>query len=108
MIQFLIHEKSDTVGVATMDIKAGGDAEGLFMDSQETIKVKALKDIPLVFYTATYKDKRDEELALKLGADRYLIKPMEPDKLLKILQDLMRDVEKGKVVPKKPVLEEKE
>ena len=68
----------------------------------------ALKDIPLVFYTATYKDKRDEELALKLGADRYLIKPMEPDKLLKILQDLMRDVEKGKVVPKKPVIEEKE
>ena len=67
-----------------------------------------LKDIPLVFYTATYKDKRDEELALKLGADRYLIKPMEPDKLLKILQDLMRDVEKGKVVPKKPVSEEKE
>ena len=68
----------------------------------------ALKHIPLVFYTATYKDKRDEELALKLGADMYLIKPMEPDKLLKILQDLMRNVEKGKVVPKKPVLEEKE
>ncbi len=67
-----------------------------------------LKDIPLVFYTATYKDARDEELALKLGADRYLIKPMEPNKLLKILQEVMRDTEKGKVVPKKPVSEEKE
>ena len=67
-----------------------------------------LKDTPLVFYTSTYKDKRDEEFALKLGADRYIIKPMEPDKLLKILQDVMRDVEKGKEVPKKPVSEEKE
>ena len=67
-----------------------------------------LKDTPFVFYTSEYKNKRDEELALKLGADRYILKPMEPDKLLKILQDVMRDVEKGEEVPKKPVSEKKE
>lgn len=47
MIQFLIHEKADTVGVATVDIKAGETAEGLYMDTQENINVKALSDIPL-------------------------------------------------------------
>ena len=47
MIQFLVHEKEDTVGVATQDIKAGETAEGLFMDTQDPVEMKALKDIPL-------------------------------------------------------------
>jgi len=47
MIQFLVHEKSDTVGVATVDIKAGETAKGLMMDTDEKIEVKALMDIPL-------------------------------------------------------------
>ena len=47
MIQFLVHEKADTVGVATVDIKAGETAKGLYMDSQEPVEVRALQDIPL-------------------------------------------------------------
>ena len=47
MIQFLVHEKADTVGVATVDIKAGEKAKGLYMDSQEPVEVEALSDIPL-------------------------------------------------------------
>ena len=47
MIKFLVHESSDTVGVATEDIKAGETAQGLFMDNQENIEIKALSDIPL-------------------------------------------------------------
>ncbi len=47
MIQFLVHEKSDTVGVATVDIKASETVKGLYMDSQAPIEVKALNDIPL-------------------------------------------------------------
>ena len=38
-----------------------------------------LKDIPFMFYTATYTDPQDKQFALDLGADRFLIKPMEPD-----------------------------
>ena len=47
MIQFLIHEEADNVGVATVDIKAGETAQGLYMDSQENCEMKALQDIPL-------------------------------------------------------------
>lgn len=47
MIQFLIHEQADNVGVATVDIKAGEKAEGLYMDSQKKVQVTALQEIPL-------------------------------------------------------------
>ena len=47
MIQFLIHEKADSVGVATVEIKAGETAKGLYMDSQEPVEVTTLDDIPL-------------------------------------------------------------
>ena len=47
MIQFLAHEKADNVGVATVDIKAGETAQGLFMDTQEKIEMKSLQEIPL-------------------------------------------------------------
>ena len=36
-----------------------------------------LKHIPLVFYTATYTDPEDEQLALDLGADAFIVKPAE-------------------------------
>ena len=47
MIQFLVHEKADNVGVATVEIPAGETAQGLYMDTQEPIEMKALHDIPL-------------------------------------------------------------
>ncbi len=47
MIQFLIHEKADTVGVATVDIKAKELVRGLYMDSQQPLEIEALEDIPL-------------------------------------------------------------
>jgi signal transduction histidine kinase/CheY-like chemotaxis protein len=36
-----------------------------------------LSRIPIIVYTATYVDSRDENLALSLGASRFIIKPME-------------------------------
>jgi CheY-like chemotaxis protein len=48
-----------------------------------------LKNIPFVFYTATYTDPKDEKLANDLGADLFIIKPQEPDVLLDIVQKVM-------------------
>ena len=68
MIQFLIHDKEDTVGVATVDIKAGEKAKGLFMDSQEPIEMKALKDIPLGHKIAM-RDAKAGDTVIKYGQD---------------------------------------
>lgn len=48
-----------------------------------------LKQIPLVFYTATHTEKKDEEFALSLGAERYIIKPTDPGELLTIINEVM-------------------
>ena len=54
-----------------------------------------LKNIPFVFYTATYTDSKDEELALSLGAARYIIKPVETDEFLAILRQVIAEAEAG-------------
>ena len=48
-----------------------------------------LRQIPFIFYTATYTDERDRELAASLGAERFLIKPEEPDALMAIIREVM-------------------
>ena len=68
MIQFLVHEKADNVGVATIDIKAGEKAKGLYMDSQAPVEVKALKDIPLGHKIAL-KDMKIGDAVIKYGHD---------------------------------------
>jgi len=45
-------------------------------------------DLLFVFYTATYVEKEDEEFALKLGADKFLRKPLEPEKFIRIIKDI--------------------
>lgn len=68
MIHFLIHEKADNVGVATVDIKVGEKAKGLYMDSQNSIEVKALNEIPLGHKIALTDLKKDASV-IKYGHD---------------------------------------
>jgi len=68
MIQFLVHETSDTVGVATVDIQSGEKVKGLYMDSQQPIEVKALKDIPLGHKIAV-KGMKERDPVIKYGHD---------------------------------------
>lgn len=46
-IQFLVHADSDTVGVATVDVRAGETVQGSYLHSQRRIALDALDDIPL-------------------------------------------------------------
>ncbi len=48
-----------------------------------------LRDIPFIVYTATYTSPQDEQLARRLGADSFLIKPMEPDALLASVREVL-------------------
>lgn len=54
-----------------------------------------LKGIPFVFYTATYTDEGDEDLAMKMGADRFIRKPMEPRRFIETIHGVLDEVEKG-------------
>lgn len=48
-----------------------------------------LNHIPFVFYTATYTDLKDEKFGLSLGADRFVIKPQQPEVLLQIVEEVL-------------------
>lgn len=65
-----------------------------------------LRDTPLVFYTATYTEEKDEEFALLLGADRFIRKPSEPDEFMEIIRGVIRGESEGKRTPREPRLKE--
>jgi two-component sensor histidine kinase/FixJ family two-component response regulator len=67
-----------------------------FKFCQSLKKDEKLKNIPFIFYTATYVDKKDEEFALGLGADLFLKKPMEPTALLQEIDKLFEKIKSGR------------
>ncbi len=56
----------------------------------------ALRQVPFIVYTATYTEPSDERLALDLGADAFMLKPSEPDELLRRIRAVL---EAGTVAP---------
>jgi len=48
MIHFLVHDSEDTVGVVVVEgVKAGTDLSGWVMDTDETITIRVLNDVPI-------------------------------------------------------------
>jgi PAS domain S-box-containing protein len=67
-----------------------------------------LRDKPFVFYTATYVEPEDERLARSLGASRFIIKPVETERFVTMIKDVLKEHrEKGLEVHKGPVEEER-
>lgn len=66
------------------------------------------KDIPFVFYTATYVESEDEQFALSLGAERFIVKPKEPEEFLAILREIIKNhgAKKMPTLPALALLEE--
>ena len=72
-------------------------------------KVKAderLRHIPFIVYTATYTNLQDKEFAIKIGADRFIVKPCEPDVFMEAVQDVMSGVNSGNIALTPPAQEE--
>jgi (2R)-sulfolactate sulfo-lyase subunit alpha len=68
VIQFLVHDKKDSVGVAVVDVKAGQELAGRSLDTNETLKAKATMDIPLGHKIAL-KDFKVGDSIFKYGVD---------------------------------------
>ena len=78
-----------------------------FQLCRECKKDISLKKIPFIFYTATYTEKKDEEFALSLGVEKFIVKPQEPEVLLNILKEVSEAHKKGTLItPKEPIKEE--
>ena len=56
-----------------------------------------LRSAPFVVYTATYTEAQDEELALNLGADAFILKPAEPEMFLERIQAVMAAAGRGEL-----------
>jgi CheY-like chemotaxis protein len=56
-----------------------------FQFCREIKKDERIKNVPFIFYTGTYTDSRDAAFALSLGADRFLVKPLDPKFFLREL-----------------------
>ncbi|MBN1376586.1 MAG: PAS domain S-box protein, partial [Dehalococcoidia bacterium] len=67
---------------------------------QECKSHSKLKKIPFVFITGAFLDKKDEELALKTGVKAFIRKPVESDKLISIVNDILTRSKASRKAPK--------
>jgi PAS domain S-box-containing protein len=67
---------------------------------------RQLQDVPFVFYSATYTEPQDQEFALSLGANKFVLKPQDPRVLLAIVQDVIHQRTAGRLVTPPPEVEE--
>ncbi len=58
-----------------------------------------LKTIPFIVYTATYTQPQDEKLALSLGADIFIVKPVEPEPFMDRVREVLTLQERTELSP---------
>jgi len=76
-----------------------------FQLCREVKRRKETKDIPFIFYTATYTDRKDRELAMSIGASRYIIKPTEPERFVEMVREVLGEQQRGEAPPPLPPME---
>jgi len=78
------------------------------MDGFELLRAckedEALQEIPFIFYSATYTEEHEKQLAAELGAEAFLGKPMEPEAFIAALGKILAE---PPVSPPPPVALEK-
>ncbi len=47
------------------------------------------KSIPVVFYTSSYTEAKDEQFAMNLGAERFVTKAQKPEELIRIVREVL-------------------
>ncbi len=89
-LEILNNERVDVIISDVLMPKMDG-----FQFCREVKKHEHFRDIPFIFYTANYTDPEDEKFGLSLGADAYLIKPVDIQVLLGTVEKILQ--RKGRV-----------
>jgi C4-dicarboxylate-specific signal transduction histidine kinase len=66
----------------------------------------ALKSIPFIFHSSTYTGRKEAELAISLGAEAFIPKPVDPDHLWEKTCAILKDWEERYRRPAHPDIEE--
>ena len=69
---------------------------------REIRKSRSSKELPFIFYSASYVNEKDRELANALGVSRFIIKPVEPRELVKEITQALLDISSGKLKISEP------
>jgi len=68
-----------------------------------------LRQIAFIFYSATYVEGKDEQLALQLGASRFLVKPMEASEFIENVKGVIEEYRAHRLpVPERPLAQREE
>ncbi len=105
-IEALERLKTDSIDMIISDVlmpKMDG-----FQLCRECKSDETLRNIPFVFYTATYTDKKDEEFGLSLGAERFLVKQMENKPFMEAIKQILKNHKKGLLTPHETLVEKDE
>ena len=69
MIQFIVHDEDDSVGVVTVEgLKANDTLSGWIMDQDVLIDIKINQDIP-IGHKLAIKDLNEDDTVIKYGVD---------------------------------------
>ena len=55
----------------------------------------ALRDVPVIFYTGSYLDQQDQELARRIGVSRYMTKPVKAPEIIRTVKEILSEGKQG-------------
>lgn len=95
-------------GLEALDIAHSGSFDLVITDilmprmdgfrlAQEWKTDPVLSMIPMIFTTASYLDPADERLAVQMGADAFISKPIDSEVLLELVEAVMAEAKAGRV-----------